>query len=208
MKRTFLVIAGMITIVVALFVNANVSLGDAYVVGDYVEDFALTNVDGARVSLADYDVAKGFIVTFTCYTCPYAKGYEQRIMDLDVKYAALGFPVIAINPNDIQRVPDDSMEAMQARAEEMGYTFPYLRDDSQEVARAFGATKTPHIYVLSNESGQYRVEYIGAIDDNPRDAAGVSERYVEDVVDALLAGNEPPYREQRAIGCTIKWKDS
>jgi glutathione peroxidase-family protein len=208
MKKTFTVIAGLLVVIAALFINANVSMGDAYEVGDYVQDFELTNVDGRKVSLSSFSNAKGFIITFTCNTCPYAKGYEQRIMDLDRTYAGQGFPVIAINPNDVSRVPDDSMEAMRVRSQEMGYTFPYVRDDSQAVAQAFGASKTPHVYVVSKNNGRYRVEYIGAIDDNPRDANGVSERYVEDAVKALLAGRSPEIKEKRAIGCTIKWKES
>ena len=189
------------------FMNAR-TVGGGYTIGDTVENFKLANVDGKMVSLSDYKNSKGVIVTFTCNTCPYAKGYEQRIMDLDVKYADKGFPVIAINPNDVQRVPEDSMEEMKKRSSKKGYTFPYLRDDSQEIAKAFGATKTPHNYILSNNNGQFKVEFIGAIDDNPRDGSKVKKKYVEDAIDALLAGKTPPTRNVNAIGCTIKWKAS
>ena len=120
--------------------------------GDYAKDFELPNVDGKMVSLSDYGDAKGFIVVFTCNTCPYAKAYESRIIDLDKKYADKGFPVIAVNPNDISKQPGDSMDEMKKRASSKGYSFPYLRDDSQEVAKAFGATKTPHVYVLNKEA--------------------------------------------------------
>lgn len=176
-----------------------------YGIGDYAEDFSLKNVDGKMVSMSDYKDAKGFILTFTCNTCPFSIGYEQRIIDLDKKYASKGFPVIAINPNDVTRQPDDSMEEMVKRAKEKGYTFPYLRDDSQEVAKAFGATRTPHMYVLSNNGGKYKVEFIGAIDDNPRDGGNASRKYVEEAVDALLAGKSPKDKTIKAIGCTIKW---
>ncbi len=208
MKKTFIVILGVLVVTAALFMNATRTSELGYGVGDTVKDFSLKNIDGKMVSLADFKNAKGFIVTFTCNTCPYANGYESRIMELDKQYASKGFPVIAINPNDVERVPEDSMEAMKMRAQEKGYTFPYLRDDSQEVAQAFGATKTPHVYVLSNKNGTFKVEYIGAIDDNPNDPDHVDQRYVADAVDALIAGKSPSIREKRAIGCTIKWKQS
>ncbi|MDW3197311.1 MAG: thioredoxin family protein [Cytophagales bacterium] len=208
MKRNFLMITGLVTVVAILFINASADkfgMG----VGDYAQDFELENIDGKTVSLADYKDNKGFIVVFTCNTCPYAKMYEQRIMELDQKYASQGFPVIAINPNDIDQQPGDSMGEMKKRAKDKGYSFPYLRDDSQTVASAYGATKTPHVYVLNEEAtGKYKIEFIGAIDDSPRDASDVEKTYVEDAVDALLAGNKPTVTGARAIGCTIKWKES
>ena len=208
MKRNFLIVTGLVTVVAILFINASADkfgMG----VGDYASDFDLPNIDGQNVSLADYKDNKGFIVVFTCNTCPYAKMYEQRVMDLDVKYASKGFPVIAINPNDVGQQPGDSMSEMQARARDRGYTFPYLRDDSQEIASRYGAAKTPHVYVLNEESeGKYRIEFIGAIDDSPRDASDVEKTYVEDAINALLAGEKPKVTSARAIGCTIKWKES
>ncbi len=206
MKRTFILITGVMVVVAVLFMNATEPIA-GYSVGDYAEDFKLENIDGKSVSLADYSNAKGFIVIFTCNTCPYAKAYESRIIELDKNYAEKGFPVIAINPNDITKQPGDSMDEMKKRAKNKGYSFPYLRDDSQEVARAFGATKTPHVYLLNKESAnKYKVEFIGAIDDSPNDASDVSETYVEDAINALLSGNKPAVTEKRAIGCTIKWK--
>lgn len=209
MKKTFLIITGVVVMVVVLFVNAIENEPTGLSVGDLATDFNLKSTLGKQVSLAGYTDAKGFIVVFTCNTCPYAKLYEQRIMELDQKYASVGFPVIAINSNDVTKVPDDSMNDMIFRASEKGYTFPYVRDDSQEVARAYGATKTPHVFVLNKEnSTQFRVEYIGAIDDSPNEASEVKERYVEDAVNALLAGQKPTVTTKRAIGCTIKWKDA
>ncbi len=208
MKRNFLMITGLVTVVAILFINAS---ADKFgmTVGDYASDFELENIDGKNISLADYKDNKGFIVVFTCNTCPYAKMYEKRIMDLDVKYASRGFPVIAINPNDVEQQPGDSMSEMQKRAKDKGYTFPYLRDDSQQVANSYGATKTPHVYVLNEEStGKYKIEFIGAIDDSPRDASDVEKTFVEDAVEALLAGEKPKVTTARAIGCTIKWKES
>lgn len=208
MKKTFLVVAGVLVVVASLFINAHLSLAPGLSVGDYAPDFSLKNIDGKMVSLSSYKDAKGVIVVFTCNTCPYANGYEQRIIDLNNKYASKGFPMIAINPNDVSQQPEDSMEAMQKRAKEKNYTFPYVRDDSQEIAKRFGASKTPHTYILSNNNGKFKVEFIGAIDDNPRDAEGVNVRYAEDAIDALLSGKSPAVKEARAIGCTIKWKES
>ncbi|MEQ8552643.1 MAG: thioredoxin family protein [Cyclobacteriaceae bacterium] len=209
MKKTILVVTGLLVTVAVLFVNASDAGIKGFDVGDFATDFKLENIDGKMVSLSDYSDAKGYIVVFTCNTCPYAQLYEQRIIDLDKKYASKGFPVIAINPNDINKQPGDNMEEMISRAKEKGYTFPYLRDDSQKVASAYGATKTPHVYVLNKEaSGKLKVEYIGAIDDSPREASDVQERYVESAIDALLSGKKPEVTNKRAIGCTIKWKDA
>ena len=156
------------------------------------------------VSMADYKEAKGFIITFTCNTCPYAKMYEDRIMELDKKYAPLGYPVIAIMPNNTQVKPGDSFEEMQKRAKVKGFTFPYLIDEGQKVYPKFGATKTPHMYVVEKTKKGNMVQYIGAIDDNYKDASKVSRKYVEEAVDALLAGKEVKEQVTRAIGCSIK----
>jgi peroxiredoxin len=177
-----------------------------YQVGDSVKDFKLKNVNGKMVSLADYEKAKGYIVIFTCNHCPYAKAYEQRIMDLDKKYSAKGFPVIAISPNDPGKVPDDSFDNMAKRAKEKGYSFPYLFDETQQVAKQFGATRTPHVFVLNKTAKGMEVAYIGAIDDNTEDAGAVKNHYVDDAVNALMRGEKPAVSETKAIGCTIKWK--
>ena len=178
--------------------------GTGYQVGDIAEDFKLLNINGEWVSLADYDDAKGFIVIFTCNTCPYAVAYEDRIIDLDKKYAKKGYPVIAIMPNNVKIKPGDSYESMQKRAKNKGFTFPYLIDEKQEIFPKFGATKTPHVYVLEKTNEGNKVQYIGAIDDNYKDAASVQTKYVEDAVDALLDGKEVPEKQTRAIGCSIK----
>ncbi len=205
MKRTFILLVGVLAVVAVLFMNASKPI-PGYGIGDYASDFKLPNIDGQMVSMSDYKEAKGFVVVFTCNTCPYAKAYESRIIDLDKNYSKKGFPVIAINPNDIKKQPGDSMDEMKKRAQNKGYSFPYLRDDSQDIAKAFGASKTPHVYVLNKEgSGKYRVEFIGAIDDSPNDPNDVSETYVEDAINSLLNGKKPVVTEKRAIGCTIKW---
>lgn len=175
-----------------------------YGVGDYATDFSLMNIDDQKVALTDYDEAKGFIVIFTCNHCPYAVAYEDRIIALDAKYKTQGYPVIAINPNNPDVMEDDSFENMKIRAAEKGFTFPYLLDDGQEIFPQYGATKTPHVYVLKKDENGRRVEYIGAIDDNYGDESAVTVKYVEDAVDALLNGEEPPITSTVAIGCSIK----
>ncbi|MEQ8237840.1 MAG: thioredoxin family protein [Cyclobacteriaceae bacterium] len=210
MKNTFLTVTGVLVVVVLLFVNAMDSeQNSGKEVGDIAVDFNLKNVDDNMVSLSSKSSAKGYILVFTCNTCPYAKMYEQRIIDLDKKYSGKGYSVIAINPNDVNKQPGDSFEEMKKRYKEKGYSFPYLRDETQETTMAYGASKTPHVYVLNKEdAGKFRIEYIGAIDDSPREAADVQERYVEEAVDALLAGEKPKITGKRAIGCTIKWKEA
>ena len=175
-----------------------------YKVGDHVEDFTLKNVNGKMVSMKDYKDAKGFIVIFTCNHCPYAVAYENRIIALDKKYSKLGYPVIAINPNNPEKQKDDSYDLMKVRAKEKGFTFPYLFDEGQKIYPKFGATKTPHVYVVQKTSKSSVVKYIGAIDDNYEDEKAVKHKYVEDAVDALLQGKEVLVKETKAIGCSIK----
>ncbi|WP_431109691.1 thioredoxin family protein [Winogradskyella poriferorum] len=175
-----------------------------YKIGDVATDFSLENIDGKKVSLSDYKEAKGFIVVFTCNTCPYAVAYEDRVETLNKKYADKGYPVIAIMPNNTDVKPGDNMDAMKARAKAKGFTFPYLMDKGQKIYPQYGATKTPHVYLLEKTKKGNVVKYIGAIDDNYKDANAVKTKYVENAVDALLKGKEIEVKETRAIGCTIK----
>jgi peroxiredoxin len=177
-----------------------------YNVGDKAMDFKLKNVDGKMVSLSDYKDAKGFIVVFTCNHCPVAKAYEDRIIALNAKYASKGFPVIAINPTDASQIDEDSYANMQERAKAKNYSFPYLVDETEDIAHAYGATRTPHVFVLQKSGSDFVVKYIGAIDDNMADASGVKEKYVENAVDNLLAGKPVNPTSTKAIGCGIKWK--
>lgn len=174
-----------------------------YRVGDVARDFNLKNVDGKIVSLGKMKKAKGYVVIFTCNHCPFSVAYEDRIIALHKKYAKKGFPVVAINPNDKDIQPADSYENMQKRAKEKGFPFVYLYDETQEIARAYGATRTPHVFLLDKN---LRVRYIGAIDDNHEEPNAVKERYLENAIEALLAGKEIPRTETKAIGCTIKWR--
>lgn len=175
-----------------------------YKIGDIATDFKLLNIDDTTVSMSDFTDAKGFIVVFTCNSCPYSVAYEDRIIALDKKYKELGFPVIAINPNNPEKSPKDDVAGMKVRAKEKGFTFPYLFDEGQRIYPLYGATRTPHVYILQKESDYYKVEYIGAIDDNAQNASAVKEKFVENAVDALLAGKEIETKTTKAIGCTIK----
>lgn len=177
-----------------------------YKIGDVAKDFKLKNIDEKYVSLADYKDSKGFIVIFTCNHCPYAKAYEDRIVALDKKYKQLGYPVIAINPNDPSVQPEDSFEAMKIRAKEKQFTFPYLLDEDQHVFPEFGATRTPHVFVLKKESIGNVVKYIGAIDNNYEDEDDVSEYFLANGLSDLLANKEVKLTKTVAIGCTIKVK--
>lgn len=174
-----------------------------YKIGDQAADFSLKNIDGSMVSLASYKGAKGYIVIFTCNTCPYSVMYEDRIIELHNKYAQEGFPVVAINPNDPSVKEGDDFASMQARAKEKNFPFKYLFDEGQSVYPKFGATRTPHIFLLDSDR---KVRYIGALDDNAQNRSLVKEKYVENAIAAIRAGNNPDPAETKAIGCTIKAK--
>tara|TARA_E500000318_G_scaffold31028_1_gene30746 strand:+ start:1130 stop:1762 length:633 start_codon:yes stop_codon:yes gene_type:complete len=180
------------------------NLEDGYEVGDVAADFSLKNVDGTMVSLSDFDSAKGFLVIFTCNTCPYAQAYEDRIIALDANYKQQGVPVIAINPNDPSAKPGDSFAKMKERAINKGFSFPYLIDEGQNIYPQYGATRTPQVFLLEKTAKGNVVKYIGAIDDNYQDASQVDEKFVENAVDAMLAGNEINPKTTKAIGCGIK----
>ena len=156
--------------------------------------------------MAENRSAKGYIIVFTCNHCPFSKAYETRIMALDRKYASQGYPVLAINPNDPAAYEEDTFENMQAVAKSRDYTFEYLQDETQSVARAFGAARTPSAYVVKREGDKFILQYIGGIDDNTQDANGVTKRYIEDAVNSLLAGKPVVVNLTKSVGCAIKWK--
>ncbi len=175
-------------------------------IGDTAPNFNLKSIDDKMLSLESFSNEKGVIVIFTCNHCPYSVAYEDRIIAIDEKYKVKGYPVVAINPNDPISYPEDSFEAMKVRAQEKGFSFPYLVDDKQEIYPQYGAKKTPHIYVLKNTKKGFGVVYIGAIDNNSRDAAAVTENYLTNALDDLLEGNTPQIQTTKAIGCSIKPK--
>jgi glutathione peroxidase-family protein len=195
----------MIVCMISLLAGKSVNLD--YGLGDTVSDFKLKNFDGKMVSLSDYKDSKGVILIFDCNTCPYSKGYNDRIISLHKNYSPKGYPVITINTNDGEQSPGDSFEEMVSKAKNKKYEFPYLLDETQRVGRAFGATNTPHVFVLRREGSAFVVSYIGAIDNNPRSDEGADKKYVEDAVNALLTGKPVPTQKTKAVGCGIKWKD-
>jgi len=195
-----------IAIICLSFLGFSNAFSQGLNVGDKADGFKLKNTDGKFVSLSDYPDAKGFTVIFTCNHCPYAKAYQDRIIALDKKYKSKGYPVIAINSNDPETVPEDSYANMVIRAKEKGFTFPYLFDETQAVCRKFGAKRTPHVFLLQKNGPDLFVRYIGAIDDNFEDATKVSTPYLANAIDALLSGSTPEPSFTKAIGCTIKEK--
>lgn len=174
--------------------------------GDQAVDFNLKNIDGKMVSLSGMQNNKGAILIFTCNHCPFSIAYEDRIIALHQRYAQLGYPVIAINSNDPAIAPDDSYDKMIERASDKKFPFVYLYDETQKIAAAYGASRTPHVYLLQKEGNAYKVAYIGAIDDNTEDAAAVKKNYVQKALGELMAGKPVSEPFTKAIGCTIKWK--
>lgn len=191
----------MITSIAATYPTSEEDQG--YKVGDKAIDFSLKATDGKMYSLADYKDVNGYIVVFTCNTCPYAVMYEDRMIELAKEAKAQGFAMVAINPNDPEVQPGDSFDKMVVRAQEKSFNFPYLFDEGQEVYPVYGATRTPHVYLLDKAMV---VKYIGAIDDNARDAAAVQQQYVVNAMKMVKSGKSPDPSFTKAIGCGIKTK--
>jgi peroxiredoxin len=168
-----------------------------------MKDAKLKNVDGRELSLGDVAGSKGTLVVFTCNHCPYAQAWEERIVALGNDYSKRGIGVVAINSNDPAVAPADGYEKMQERARSKSYGFPYAVDSTSAVAKAFGATKTPEVYVF-DASG--KLAYHGAVDDSSEDPAKVKDRYLADALDAVLAGKQPDPAETKALGCGIKFR--
>ena len=207
MKTLKILVISAVIIVMSAFAMEKVAVkrnSYGYAIGSTATDFSLQNVDGTMVSLSDYGEAKGFIVIFTCNHCPYSVAYEDRIIALDKQFKHRGYPVVAINPNNPKTYPDDDFDKMKVRAQEKGFTFPYLFDKGQKIYPQYGATKTPHVYVLEKTIQGNKVRYIGAIDNNYKNAKDADKKYVENAVNSLLNGEEISVKETKAIGCSIK----
>jgi len=174
-----------------------------YKVGDVATDFNLKNVDGNQVSLAGMKNAKGYIVVFTSNVCPFAVKYQDRLIELHNKMAPKGYPVVAINSNDPEMQEGDSFENMKVRAKEKAFPFHYVQDNGGNIFPQYGATKTPHVFLLDNN---LKVQYIGAIDDNADSPEDVENKYVENAIAALESGSLPNPNFTKAIGCPIKSK--
>jgi len=172
--------------------------------GETAPNFYLKNIDGKMVSPESYPEAKGFIVLFTANTCPYAIAYEDRLIALDKKFAAQGYPVIAINPNPPALSSGDSFEKMQEKSKTKGFSFPYLFDEGQTVTEQYGARVTPHIFLLKKDGNDLKVMYTGALDNDTQDVNPNKTLYVEEAIASLEAGKEIKVKSTKAIGCTVK----
>ena len=172
-------------------------------IGGPAPGFDLPGVDGKKYSLESFKDKKIAIVMFSCNHCPVVKAYEDRYVELQKDYEKKGVVLIAINPNDDKKYPEDSFENMKIRAKEKNFNFPYLRDESQSVARAYGAERTPEVFVFDEKR---TLRYHGRIDDNARDPSQVKQRYLRNALDALLDGKKAPIEETEPVGCTVKWK--
>ncbi len=170
--------------------------------GDVAPGFSLPNTDGGTSSLDELAGAPAVVVAFWCNHCPYVRAWEGRFDAIARAYWDRGVATVAICANDADAYPGDSFAAMVERAAEQGYAFAYAQDEGQDVARAYGAERTPEVYVLDRER---RIRYHGAIDDS-RDPDGVRETWLRDALDAVLAGQAPATPETPAVGCTIKWR--
>jgi peroxiredoxin len=173
-------------------------------IGSTAPDFKLPGVDGKTHALADYKDAKALCVLFSCNHCPYVQAYEGRFNGLVDEFGAQGFQLVAINSNDAVNYPEDGFEAMVARAKEQGFKFPYLRDEDQGVAKAYGAVRTPHVFLF--DAGR-KLAYLGRIDDSWDKPEKVTQRELANAIAEILAGKPVSVPETFAVGCTIKWKD-
>jgi peroxiredoxin len=173
-------------------------------IGASAPDFQLPGVDGKNYSLADFKAAKLLVVVFTCNHCPYVIGSDERFAKIHADYAGKNIAFVGINSNELTHHPDDDLPHMKERAKNLNFKWPYLRDESQEVARAYGALRTPHFYVFD---AARKLRYTGRMDDNPRNPGKETTRELRDALDALLKGEQPRVPLTNPIGCNVKWKN-
>ena len=171
--------------------------------GDPAPKFALPGTDGRTWTLADFDDRKLLLVTFWCNHCPYVLAWESRALELGKRYGPKGVGFVLINSNDAAAYPTDDFEAMVERAREQRYPFPYLRDETQEVARAYGALVTPHPMLFDKDR---RLLFQGRIDDSHDHPERVRERFVERAIEQALAGRPVQPSALAVLGCTVKWR--
>ena len=171
-----------------------------------IKDFSLQNVDGKIVSTTDFKESKGFVVVFTCIHCPFAKLYHDRLNQLNAKYSKLHVPLLLINSSDTIMFANENLPNMAKVAKEKKYSFPYLFDPSQQVAKYFKAEKTPHAFVIWKERNEWVIKYSGAIDDNGAHPDLVKTPYVANAVDELLAGKRVRVKDGYSIGCAIHYR--
>jgi peroxiredoxin len=171
-------------------------------IGSPAPAFSLPGVDGKTYSLGTFADARAIVLSFTCNHCPYAQAYEDRFMALAREFGPRGVAFAAINPNDAQRYSDDSFDKMKERAAARAFNFPYLRDETQQVARAYGAVCTPHLFVVADG----KLAYEGRIDESWKDPAAATSHDLRDALVAILAGQPVPRPNTNPMGCSIKWK--
>ncbi|MEW5876814.1 MAG: thioredoxin family protein [Acidobacteriota bacterium] len=170
-----------------------------------VANVKMKGVDGKEVTLKELMGAKGLLVIFSCNHCPWVKAWQARMVALGNEYSQKGVGVVAVNSNDVTAYPDDDMEHMIAQAKEHGYRFPYVMDATSDVARAFGATRTPEAFLFD---AQGKLVYHGAIDDNAEKPQEVKKTYLADALAAVVAGKPVPVAETKALGCSIKFRQA
>ena len=172
-------------------------------IGDKLPEFTITAINGRECNLYEFEESKIIVVMFTCNHCPYVRAYEDRLIKLQKDFSDNCVTFVAINSNDDKNYPEDSFENMKIRAKEKGYNFPYLRDENQAVAKMFGASHTPEIFVFDQDR---ILKYHGKVDDNWKESAKVKKEYLREAITALLEGKPIEIPENQAIGCTVKWK--
>jgi len=193
---------------VAAMLCASTTFAEELAIGAKGPDFKLLGVDGNQHSLASIAAGKdkkpvaATVVVFTCNHCPFAKAYEPVLLDMAKHYADQSVSFVFISSNDPKIVPEDSYENMQVRAKEKEYTFPYLFDETQTIAKKYGAMVTPHVFVLDNK---LKLRYRGRVNDN-KDQAQVTSNDLMSAIDALVAGKPVETASTKAFGCSIKWK--
>lgn len=175
---------------------------DTLPIGSPAPDFSLPGVDGKTYTLASFAGAQAVVLNFTCNHCPYAQAYEDRFMNLVRDFSPQGVAFAAINPNDEKSYSEDSFPKMKERAAARGFNFPYLRDETQRVARSYGAVCTPHLFIIAGA----KIVYEGRIDDSWKDPAEAKSHDLQDTLNALMAGRPIPRPTTNPMGCSIKWK--
>ncbi len=198
-----LLLSGLVWLSLSAMAQDKALIVKPYFIGDGVAGFALKNVDENTVKLSDYANRPGLIVVFLSNHCPFSKAYEDRLLALDRTLGPKGFSVLAIMSDDPATYEADSFANMKVHAREKNFSFPYLFDDTQSVARSFGAIRTPQAFVLYRVAGKFELVYSGAIDDSPQDAQAVQQRYIEMAVNDLLAGRPVARPVTKPVGCAI-----
>lgn len=199
MRKRHLVLTALALLVAAPALAGGLSLGDKAPMADA----KMKNIDGKMVSIGTSAGEKGTLVVFTCNSCPWVKAWEERMVAIGNEYTEKGIGVVFVNSNDPSKKDEDGFDVMQARAEEYGMQFAYAVDATSDVARAFGATRTPEAFLFDADG---ELVYHGTIDDNAQKPKEVSKTYLRDALDAVVAGNEVPTAETKALGCTIKFR--